>query len=401
MKVQLKPVIAVQSLSTPAVQIRICSRSSKFADFIYLVLITFAWAGSTAWAQAVQLGTAGNFGVLAGSAVANTGATVVKGSVGVSPGTSITGFPPGSISPGSGAIHAADAVAQQAQSDLTTAWVDAQNRVCNTTIAGGVLGGLTLTPGVYCMATANLTGTLTLNGAGVYIFQIGSALTTAPSASVVATNGASACNIFWQVTSSATIDTGTAMLGNLLALSSITMNTGATMSGRALARNAAVTLDTVNIVGCAGANGTAPTTIESQTTPLVQIGSAIHDTAILGGGTSPTGTITFSLYGPNDATCSATPIFTSTVNVNGNGNYVSANFIPTLPGNYRWIASYSGDSGNDPASGPCNSPNESVNVLSGPIAAIAIPATSDWGTLLLALLILTATLMGVRRKTSA
>src|SRR4029079_7153114 len=126
---------------------------------------------SPALAQNVSLGTAANFGVLAGSAGTNTGPTVVTGNVGVSPGSSITGFPPGSIAPGSGFLHSADSVAQQAQSDLTTAYNDAATRVCGTPIAGGVLGGLVLTPGVYCMGTGDLTGTLTLNGAGVYIFQ--------------------------------------------------------------------------------------------------------------------------------------------------------------------------------------------------------------------------------------
>lgn len=398
MRIQRNPITVVKYSWTQAEPTRTCSRRKKFSVSKLLGLITLMCCVLPAWAQTVQLGTAGNFGALAGSAVTNTGASVIHGSVGVSPGTSITGFPPGSIFPGSGAIHSADAVALQAESDLTTAWVDAQNRVCGTTIAGGVLGGLTLTPGVYCMGAANLTGTLTLNGAGVYIFQIGSALTTAPSASVVAINGASACNVFWQVTSSATIDTATAMLGNLMGLSSITINTGATLSGRALARNAAVSLDTGNVTACAGASGTAPTTLDSQTTAIVQLGAAIHDTAILGGGTSPTGTITFSLYGPNDVTCSSTPIFTSTVNISGNGNYVSADFVPTLPGSYHWIASYSGDSGNDAAIGPCNSPNENVTVLAAPIVAIAIPATSDWTISLLAFLILITTLMGLRRR---
>jgi hypothetical protein len=205
-----------------------------------------------ALAQNVSLGTAANFGVLAGSAVTNTGPTVVTGNVGVSPGTSITGFPPGSIAPGSGFLHSADSVAQQAQSDLTTAYNDAATRVCGTPIAGGVLGGLVLTPGVYCMGTGDLTGTLTLNGAGVYIFQMASSLTTASASSVVLQNGASACGVWWQVTSSATIGTASSMAGNILALTSITMTTGANLSGRTLARNGAVTLDSNAVTSCSG-----------------------------------------------------------------------------------------------------------------------------------------------------
>ena len=207
---------------------------------------------SPALAQNVSLGTAANFGVLAGSAVTNTGPTVVTGNVGVSPGTSITGFPPGSIAPGSGFLHSADSVALQAQSDLTTAYNDAATRVCGTPIAGGVLGGLVLTPGVYCMGAADLTGTLTLNGAGVYIFQMASSLTTASASSVVLQNGASACGVWWQVTSSATIGTASAMAGNILALTSITMTTGASLSGRTLARNGAVTLDSNTVTACTG-----------------------------------------------------------------------------------------------------------------------------------------------------
>lgn len=224
-----------------------------------LAALAFAALGvlaAPAWGQNVSLGSASTFAVLGGSAVTNTGPSVVTGNVGVFPGSSITGFPPGSIVPGTGSLHAANGVAQQAQADLTAAYTDAANRPCGTTIAGGNLGGLTLVPGVYCMGAGNLTGTLTLNGAGVYIFQMASSLVTAPGSAVVLTNGASACGVWWQVTSSATVDTTTAMVGNILALTSISMNTGATLNGRALARNALVSLDSNTIVACSG--GPAP-----------------------------------------------------------------------------------------------------------------------------------------------
>ena len=216
----------------------------------------FTWAVPSAWAQNVGLGTASNFGVLAGSAVTNTGPSVVTGSVGVFPGTSITGFPPGSIVPGTGLLHSGDSVAAQAQSDLTAAYNDAAGRVCGTTIAGGNLGGLTLTPGVYCMGAGNLTGTLTLNGPGVYIFQFASTFITAAGSQVVLANGAQACGVWWQVTSSATLGTTSAVAGNILALTSITLTTGANLSGRALARNGAVTLDSNQVTACTG--GPAP-----------------------------------------------------------------------------------------------------------------------------------------------
>jgi len=231
------------------------------SGFFKSALFAFGSAGLVSLAlpalsQNVSLGTAANFGVLAGSAVTNTGPTVVTGNVGVFPGSSITGFPPGSIAPGSGFLHSADAIAQQAQSDLTTAYNDAATRVCGTPIAGGLLGGLTLTPGVYCMGAGALTGTLTLDGAGVYIFQMASSLTTASASSVVLLNGASACGVWWQVTSSATIGTASSMAGNILALTSITMTTGANLSGRTLARNGAVTLDSNAVTSCSG--GPAP-----------------------------------------------------------------------------------------------------------------------------------------------
>ena len=222
-------------------------KSALFAGSALLVSLALP-----AWSQNVSLGTAANFGVLAGSAVTNTGPTVVTGNVGVFPGSSITGFPPGSIAPGSGFLHSADSVAQQAQSDLTTAYNDAATRVCGTPIAGGLLGGRTLTPGVYCMGTGDLTGTLTLDGAGVYIFQMASSLTTASASSVVLLNGASACGVWWQVTSSATIGTASSMAGNILALTSITMTTGANLNGRTLARNGAVTLDSNAVTSCSG-----------------------------------------------------------------------------------------------------------------------------------------------------
>ena len=231
--------------------------SRKYAGLLAsLGFAALTCVASPASAQNVSLGTAANFGVLAGSAVTNTGPTVVTGNVGVFPGSSIGGFPPGSIVPGTGFQHNADSVAQQAQSDLTNAYNDAATRVCGTTIAGGLLGGLTLTPGVYCMGAGSLTGTLILNGAGVYIFQMASSLTTAPGSSVVLQNGADACGVWWQVTSSAVIDTTSAIEGNILALTSITLNTGATVDGRVLARNALVSLASNTITACSG--GPAP-----------------------------------------------------------------------------------------------------------------------------------------------
>ncbi len=198
----------------------------------------------------VLLGDASSFGVLAGTTVTNTGPTVVNGDLGVSPGTAVTGFPPGTVN---GTIHSADAAAASAQTALTGAYTDAMGRT-PTTSGLSSIGNQTLGPGIYnASSSLGVTGTLTLDGEGdpssVFIFQVGSALTTDSASTIVPTNGAQACNVFWEVGSSATLGTGSTFLGSILALTSITVTTGDTISGRALARNGAVTLDddTINV----------------------------------------------------------------------------------------------------------------------------------------------------------
>jgi hypothetical protein len=243
-----------------------------------LVLFSFSALSAYATAINVDLKTADPFAVLAGSTVTNTGATTVNGDLGVWPGLAVTGFPPGIVS--GGTIHAGDAVSMQAQSDLTTAYNFAAGEPCDTVLTGQDLGGLTLTPGVYCFATsAQLTGTLTLNAQGnpnsVFVFQIGSTLTTASSSSVGFINGGQGDSVFWQVGSSATLGTTTSFAGNIMALASITLNTGANIQcGRALARNGAVTMDTnqvsIDTAGCeTTTGGTVP---EPGNTTLLSIG---------------------------------------------------------------------------------------------------------------------------------
>ncbi len=203
-------------------------------------------ASAPAMAQ-TYLGTAQSFAVLGGSTVTNTGPTVVTGDLGLSPGSAVVGFPPGLVT--GGVIHVADPPAQTAQNDLTTAYNTLASQACTADLTGTDLGGLTLTPGVYCFSTsALLTGTLTLNAQGnpnaVFIFKIGSTLTTASNAAVSVINGGSTCGASWQVGTSATLGTATAFAGNIVALASITLNTGANVpGGRTLARNGAVTLD--------------------------------------------------------------------------------------------------------------------------------------------------------------
>jgi hypothetical protein len=208
---------------------------------------------ASAPAAAQLLGTASSFAVLGATpSVTNIGPSAVSGSVGVWPALSITGFPPGLVVPGTGTLNPGDATAQQAQTDLTAAYLSLAGRT-SAPIAPA-LGGQTLTPGTYNAGSANLTGTLTLNGPGLYVIQA-SALTTAsgPAASSVSLiNGATACDLWWQVGSSAAIGTFSAMQGNILALTSITIATSASLNGRALARNGTVTLDSNNVTACTG-----------------------------------------------------------------------------------------------------------------------------------------------------
>ena len=243
------------------------------------LLLSLLLPGAIHAATAPSLGTAASFAVLGGATVTNTGPSVITGDLGVSPGNAITGFPPGLV--GGGAIHAADAVALQAQNDVTTAYNFLAGQACNTILTGQDLGGLTLTPGTYCFtSSAQLTGTLTLDAQGdsaaVFIFQIASTLTTASNATVQVINGGLPCGAYWQVGSSATLGTTTTFVGNILALTSITLQTGTSVAGRALARNGAVTLDTntVSFAACTPPVTTTPVTT-TPVTPTVRLQTVV------------------------------------------------------------------------------------------------------------------------------
>jgi ice-binding like protein len=202
-------------------------------------------AANAAIVPTVVLGTAASFSILAHTTVTNTGPTTVNRDLGIdAPLTSVTGFPPGIVA---GSIHAGDAVAGQAKLDLTNAYGDAAGR--GSTATYGDLVGLILVGGVYTLSslTTDLSGNLTLDGQNdpnsVWIFKSPSTLITGSTSSVRLINGASPCNVFWQVSSSATLGTGSSFVGTILALTSITVTTGVTVDGRTLARNGAVTLD--------------------------------------------------------------------------------------------------------------------------------------------------------------
>src|SRR3984957_9905115 len=222
---------------------------SGFVLIVAMASLIGGRSSASAATEPVPLGTAANFAVLAGSTVTSTGPTIINGDLGLSPGTSVTGFPPGQVN---GTIHAVDSLALQAQADLTGAYHDAAASPVTAAIPVE-LGGTTETPGTYDSAagTFGITGTLTLDAQGnpdaVFIFQAASTLITAAASSVNLINGAQASNVFWVVGSSATLGTNSALQGNVLALTSITVTTGTTIDGRALALNGAVTLDTNTI----------------------------------------------------------------------------------------------------------------------------------------------------------
>jgi Ice-binding-like len=267
-----------------------------------LAIVIFAGVAGTpaAWAAQppVGLGTATPFAVLAGTTVTNTGPSVISGDLGVSPGSAVTGFPPGRVI--NGTQHVADAVARQAQSGLTAGYLDAAGRTPATTVSKD-LGGQTLAPGVYKAAAAmSLTGTVTLKGgpSAVFIFQAGSTLITASGSTVRLTGGAQACNVFWQVGSSATLGTHTTFTGSILALTSVAVQTGTTVAGRVLARNGAVTLDNNTI--------TRPACVTASPSPSATPTATSSPTASPTATSSPTATPTASPTATSSPTASPT-----------------------------------------------------------------------------------------------
>src|SRR5579859_2179487 len=190
-----------------------CARRSVSA---LLLALGTALPSAARAATAPTFGPAGSFSILGAATVTNTGPTTISGSVGVSPGTAVTGFPPGAVT--NGTIEKADAVSLSARTDATAIFT-ALDQPCTQDLTGQDLGGKTLVPGVYCFSSsAQLTGALTLDAGGdpgaVWVFKTGSTLTTASNSSVLPLNGAQACNVFWQIGSSATLGTGTSFIGN-------------------------------------------------------------------------------------------------------------------------------------------------------------------------------------------
>jgi hypothetical protein len=255
-------------------------------------LSTLIFASSALGATSVGLGKAASFSVLGGSTITNTGLTTMFGDLGLAPGSSVTGAPVVL-----GAEHVDDAVANEAKSALTTAATTAANEASNGS-AGEDLAGHAFLPGVYTASSSLLlsSGSVTLNAQGdpnaVFIFQIGSTLTTGSDTSVSLINGAQACNVFWQVGSSATLGTGTHFVGTIMAADSITANTGATIHGRLLAQTAAVTLEnnTITTSTCAssssGSGGGTETTTPQETAAIERATTGGETTTTTGPGTT-------------------------------------------------------------------------------------------------------------------
>lgn len=322
--------------------------------------------GSADAAQApVGLGTADNFAVLSGQGITNTGPTTVNGDLGTSPNPAVTG----AGLTVNGSIHAADAVASQAQADTTIAYNDAAGRTPVSTVATE-LGGQILTAGVYNSAagTFGITGTLTFDAQGdpnaVFILQAGSTLITASNSTVALVNDASACNVFWQVGSSATLGTNSTFRGTILALESITVTTGVTIDGRALARNGAVTLDTDTITRATCTTPkTTGITVTSSASPS-DSGESVTLTATVTatGGGIPSGTVDFAENGTSLGTAS----------LDGAGQATFA--ISTLGGGSHDITvTYLGTPGFLP------SPPEMITQVVNPPASDETPPTSGPG----------------------
>jgi Ice-binding-like len=255
--------------------------TTKYQIALVGAILGFGFIGTnSAQAASISLETASNFAVLGDSTVTNIGSSFITGDLGVSTGSAVTGFPPGIvILPGT--IRIADAIALQAQADNKATYNYLAGLARTQDLTGQDLGGLTLIPGVYFFSSsAQLTGTLTLNNLGdpnaLFVFQIGSALTTASNSSVLMSNGGDDPNVFFQVGSSATLGTGTQFKGNILANTSITLNTSANIEcGRALAQNGAVTLDTNNI------STTCSSTQQQVPEPFTIIGTLVGGTVAL------------------------------------------------------------------------------------------------------------------------
>jgi hypothetical protein len=362
-----------------------------------ILSLFFLASALNASAQAPNLQTAGNFAVLAGGGIVSADAgTTIVGNVGSSPTPTVTGLLATQVT---GTLYpAADAVLTTAQTDLTAAYVDAAGRPSCTALTGALGTGTnaTLGPGLYCFSSAALlNGTLTLTGGStdVWIFQIGTSLTTATGATVAFAGGASSCNVYWQVGSSATIQTGNNFAGNIMALASITLN-GGNLAGRALARNGAITISGKETIVSSCSSGTTgvPTVVVSPVDSSIVCGAAgstITKTAVvLSNGLPVAGTtVTFTITGPDsgqsgtaltDATGTATFAITAPAGCSGEDSIVATVNGGTVSSNTT-LATFSGSvSGSFCSTAP--SPAVAlVSVTPGPPKQVVLSVQSAGG----------------------
>ena len=369
---------------------------------------------ASAPALAQTLGAAQSFAILGGTAVTFAPPlSTVNGDVGIDPAaaTFITGLPANAIILPPFANHGNDAFSVAARGATTTLFnspflapAGGVAITANLSIGGPTANGH-YTPGKYSLAvgTATIPTSITLDGAGTYVFSLNSDITTSVGSTVIL-NGVDPCAVFWRVPSLATLN-GVNFPGTVVAGTGIHLGTGSSLIGRALVAAAgdATLAGGSNVGGCsvAGVGLAAPVSSTQVALPLVALGAAVSDSMTLNGGlgaAAPTGTITFNLFGPNDATCAAAAIFTSAVPVNGNGVYASGSFTPVAVGTYRWIANYGGDANNTATANVCNAANENVIVAVGGAAGQGIPTLSEWAMILLAALLAMAGFAAMRRQ---
>jgi hypothetical protein len=343
-----------------------------------LSLVGLSGGPAAAAQSSVNLGLAAPFAVLGGSTVTNTGPSVLNGNLGLSPGTSVTGFPPGTVN---GASDITDATAANAQIALTTAYGFAKAAAPSDDVNYSTIGGRSLVPGVYnATSSMNLTGTVTLVGSGVYIFQMDSTLTAEAASTVLLTDGAEAGCVFWQVGSSATLLAGAAFNGTIMSAASITLVTGANVTGRLLAETpGAVTLDT-NVITVPAACRTATTTTTGliNNTTLVAptgtevAGASFHDTStVVGAGGAVTGTVTYSFFA--NGTCAGTPVSTDAATIAGSGAVPDSTTTGALAaGSYSFEATYGGDASNLGGVSAC----EPFVVLPGVLPGLVVSTTT-------------------------
>jgi hypothetical protein len=381
---------------------RKCWLSKSFPGVCAVALLALGsvglLAGSTAAAAttAPTLGKAAPFAVLAGSTVTNTGATVVSGDLGVYPGSAVTGFTT-STTPGTGTVvngkqYKATSVAKTAQASLSVAYTDAAHAPSTQNVTGENLASKTLTAGVYTSTSSmTLTGTLTLSGttSSVFIFQAASTLIAGTTSAVVLTGGVQACNVFWQVGSSATLKTGTKFDGTVMALTSASLTKTVVVSGRILAKTGAVTLlsDHVTVPTCSAPPSTTTTTTTTTATTKtttapsstsVVLGASVDDVATVTGNTAdgvPTGSVQFYQCGPGSTLCASTTgaVLTPAATLNG-GVATSPSFTPSAIGTYCFAAVYA------PASAsPYSASSEAGTATNGEcvtVTAAAVPVTT-------------------------